>query len=60
MKKSVHEKLSRVGSYPHSNLGKFLHPKKSEGYTPNAGKPASTLNKTVDANTGGAKVRPGF
>ncbi len=43
--------------HPHNNLGKFLHPKKS-GYTPNLGKPAHTLNKTVDANTGGARVRP--
>lgn len=38
------------------NLGKYLHPKKS-GYTPNSGKPAAQLNSTVDANTGGAKVR---
>lgn len=42
--------------HPHSNLGKFLHPKKS-GYTPNLGKPAAGINKTVDANTGGHKVR---
>lgn len=41
--------------HPHSNLGKFLHPKK--GYTPNLGKPAASINKTVDANTGGHKVR---
>jgi hypothetical protein len=31
------------------NLGKFLHPKK--------GIPAEEANGTVDANTGGAKVR---
>lgn len=31
------------------NLGKFLHPKKSV--------PAGEANGTVDANTGGAKVR---
>lgn len=51
-KQSVDKKLG----HPHSNLGKFLHPKKS-GYTPNSGKPASMTNKTIDANTGGAKVR---
>lgn len=39
-------------SYMHpaaKNLGKFLHPKK--------GIPADKANGTVDANTGGAKVR---
>lgn len=57
MKKSVEEKLGRVG-HPHSNLGKYLHPKKSAGYTPNLGKPAADLNNMIDANTGGARVRP--
>jgi hypothetical protein len=32
------------------NLGKFLHPSKTV--------PAGEANGTVDANTGGAKVRP--
>ena len=34
---------------PGKNLGKFLHPKKD--------RPANEVNGTVDANTGGAKVR---
>lgn len=45
-----------AGKHPGGNLGKFLHQKK--GYTPNSGKPASELNSTVDANTGGSRVRP--
>jgi len=40
----------RFGMHPAAkNLGKFLHPKKSV--------PAGETNGTVDANTGGAKVR---
>lgn len=47
--------VDKTLGHPGGNLGKFLHSKK--GYTPNSGKPAASINKTIDANTGGAKVR---
>jgi hypothetical protein len=50
------EPAGKALGHPHSNLGKFLHPKK--GYSPSKGSPADSINNTVDANTGGHKVRP--
>lgn len=51
------EPAGKALGHPGGNLGKFLHPKKGGGYKPSNGKPASDINRTIDANTGGARVR---
>lgn len=52
------EPAGKALGHPGGNLGKFLHPKKEGFKQGGLGMPADALNHTVDANTGGHRVRP--